>query len=137
MLARRTWLAIAFGLVLFAIWLSFQHQSIIYSEREVDGVLYQSKVECGTGVGMVFFGQFDPSLPGAATRADCLKYAHTRILELSGLILIAGTLAWIGIKYGKEPPRPIRSELPDLPRGAPGFEGRRPTPHPTSPNPDS
>jgi len=127
MLSRRTWLAIAIALALFAIWLSFQHQSIVYSERKVDGVLFQSKVECGTGVGMVFFGQFDPSLPGTATRSDCLRYGHTRIAELAGLLLMAATLAWVGVRYGKEPPRPIRLELPDLPKGGAGVEGRRPT----------
>jgi hypothetical protein len=125
MLSRKTWHLLAACLVVFAVWLAFQPQSIIYSERELDGVLYQSKVDCGVGIQMVFLGRFDPGVPGASTQQDCLRYGRTRVLEVFGLVALAGTFAWVGVRYGKEPPRPIRSELPDLPRGEPGVEGRR------------
>ena len=107
-----------------AVWLAFQHQTIIYSEREVDGVLHRSQVDCGYGFAMVFAGQFDPSVPGPATEAECIKYGRTRVAEVAGIGLVAVALAYIGRRYGKEPPRPIRTELPDLPKGQPGVEGR-------------
>ena len=49
-------------------------------------------------------------------------------LFLFGLLLVAGVTAYVGRRYGKEPPRPIRTELPDLPKGAPGVEGRKARP---------
>ena len=124
MLSRKTWYTLAVATAVFAVWLAFQPQSIVYSERELDGVLYQSKVDCGVGVTMVFAGRFDESVPGAATRADCLKYGRTRVAELLGLAAMTGTLIYVGTRFGREPPRPIRSELPDLPSGKPGVDGR-------------
>ena len=128
MLARKTWYFIAAALTVFALWLAFQPQSIVYSETERDGVLYQSKVDCGVGFAMVFAGRFDPGVPGAGTQADCLRYGRTRVAEVFGLLLVAGVTAYVGRRYGKEPPRPIRTELPDLPKGAPGVEGRKARP---------
>lgn len=125
MLARKTWYSLAAVMVAFALWLAFQPQSIVYSERERDGVVYQSKVDCGVGFAMVFAGQFDPSVPGAGTQADCLRYGRTRVAEVLGLGLFAGVMGYVGRRYGKEPPRPIRMELPDLPRGEAGVEGRK------------
>jgi hypothetical protein len=124
MLARKTWYVLAAAMLALAVWLAFQPQSIIYSEREVDGVLHRSQIDCGYGFAMVFAGRFDPSVPGAATQAECVKYGRTRVAEVVGIALFAGVLAYVGRRYGKEPPRPIRTELPDLPRGAPGVEGR-------------
>lgn len=128
MLARKTWYVLAAALSAFALWLAFQPQTIVYSETERDGVLYESAVECGNGFGMVFAGRFDPSVPGAATQAECLKYGRTRVAEVVGFGLVAVSLAWVGRRYGKEPPSPIRTELPDLPRGAPGVDGRKARP---------
>lgn len=130
MLARKTWYTIAAVLAVFTVWLAFQQQSIVYSETERDGVVYRSEVTCGVGVAVVFAGQYDPSVPGASTQADCLRYARTRVAEVFGLLALAGVLAFVGKKYGKEPPRPIRTELPDLPKGTRGVEGRRPTTRP-------
>ena len=124
MLARKTWYLIVAALVVFAMWLAFQPQSILYSETERDGVVYRSEIRCGVGVAMVFAGRYDPSVPGPSTQADCLRSGRTRVGELAGLLTLAGVAGYIGRRYGKEPPRPIRSELPDLPKGAPGFEGR-------------
>ena len=126
MLARKTWYILAAALAVFALWLALQPQSIVYSETERDGVLYVSQVDCGYGFAMVFAGQFDPDLPGAATQGDCLRYGRTRVAEVLGLALVAGITAYVGRRYGKEPPRPIRTELPDLPKGEAGFEGRKP-----------
>ncbi|MEX2654957.1 MAG: hypothetical protein WD532_08015 [Acidimicrobiia bacterium] len=125
MLARKTWYVFAAALVALGIWLAFQQQSIVYSETERDGVLYVSRVDCGLGFAMVFAGQFDPEVPGPSTQADCLRYGRTRVAEVLGLFALAGTTVYIGASYGKEPPRPIRSELPDLPKGAASVEGRR------------
>ena len=125
MLSRRTWLILATASVAFAVWLSFQPQAIVYSEREVDGVVYQSRVECGVGVGMVFLGEFDADVRGPSTQADCLRVGRTRVAELAGLVALGALFLFVGVKYGKEPPRPIRTELPDLPRGEAGVEGRR------------
>ncbi|MDX1449427.1 MAG: hypothetical protein R3246_10255 [Acidimicrobiia bacterium] len=125
MLARRTWYFLAVVIAAFAVWLAFQHQEIVFSEREVDGVLYQSKVECGYGFAMVFAGEFDEDVPGPSTQDECLKYGRTRVAEVLGLFAVAGVLIYVGSRYGKEPPRPIRTELPDLPRGEPGVEGRK------------
>ncbi len=125
MLARKTWHLLAAALVVFAVWLAFQPQAIVYSERELDGVLVQSRVDCGVGLQMVFLGRFDPSVPGPSTQQECLRYGRTRVAEVFGLIIIAGTMVWVGFRYGKEPPRPIRTELPDLPRGERSVEGRR------------
>jgi hypothetical protein len=130
MLSRKTWYTLAIATAVFAVWLAFQPQSIVYSEREIDGVLYQSKVDCGVGVAMVFAGRFDDSVPGAATRADCLKSGRTRVAELLGLAAMTGSLVYVGTRYGKEPPRPIRSELPDLPSGRPSVDGRPRKPSP-------
>ncbi|MEX1005765.1 MAG: hypothetical protein WD990_02445 [Acidimicrobiia bacterium] len=126
MLARKTWYLLAVAMAVFALWLAFQPQSIVYSETERDGVLYVSRIDCGTGFAMVFAGEFDPDIPGAATQADCLRYGRTRVVEVLGLGLITAITAYVGRRYGTEPPRPIRSELPDLPRGAGGVEGRKP-----------
>ena len=128
MLARKTWYVLAAAMALFALWLAFQPLSIVYSETERDGVLYVSKIDCGQGFAMVFAGRFDPDLPGAATQGDCLRYGRTRVAEVLGLGLVAAVTAYVGRRYGKEPPRPIRTELPDLPKGAAGFDGRRPRP---------
>ena len=125
MLARKTWYVLAAALVVFASWLVFQPQSIVYSETERDGVLYVSKVDCGVGVAMVFAERFDQGVPGPSTQADCLRYGRARVAELAGLVSLAGALWYIGTKYGKEPPRPIRTELPDLPSGEAIVEGRR------------
>ena len=125
MLARQTWYAMAALIALFAVWLAFQYQEIVFSERELDGVLYQSKVECGYGFGMVFGGQFDADVPGASTQSECLKYGRTRVAEVVGLLAVAGALVFVGRRYGKEPPRPIRTELPDLPKGEGAVEGRK------------
>lgn len=124
MLARKTWYTLAAAVAVLAVWLAFQPQSILYSETEREGVVYRSEVTCGVGVAMVFAGQFDPSVPGASTQADCLRYGRTRVAEVFGLAVLAGVLAYIGRKYGKEPPRPIRTELPDLPKGNREIEGR-------------
>lgn len=124
MLSRRTWFLLASATVVFGVWLSFQTLDIVYSTREVDGVLFESKVVCGTGPGMVFAGQFD-DVRGAATQNDCLKVGRTRVLELVGLAMIAGSMVYVGVRWGKEPPAPIRSELPDLPKGEAGVHGRR------------
>lgn len=124
MLARKTWYVMAAAAAVFAVWLALQPQSIVYSETERDGVVYRSEVTCGVGVAMVFAGQFDPSVPGASTQADCLRYGRTRVAEVFGLAALAGVLAYTGKKYGKEPPRPIRTELPDLPKGEKGVSGR-------------
>lgn len=125
MLARKTWYVFAAALVALAIWLAFQQQSIVYSESERDGVLYVSSVDCGLGFAMVFAGQFDPDVPGPSTQADCLRYGRTRVAEVLGLVVLAGVTVYVGANYGKEPPRPIRTELPDLPNRAAGVEGRR------------
>lgn len=125
MLAHRTWYAMASVIALLAVWLAFQHQEIVFSERELDGVLYQSKVECGYGFPMVFAGEFDADVPGASTQAVCLKYGRTRVAEVVGLLAAAAGLVILGHRYGKEPPRPIRTELPDLPKGQRGVEGRK------------
>lgn len=125
MLARRTWYSMALLVALLAAWLAFQHQEIVFSEREVDGVLYQSKVECGYGFAMVFAGRFDADVPGASTQAECLKFGRTRVAEVGGFLAAASVLMYVGRRYGKEPPRPIRSELPDLPKGERGVEGRK------------
>ena len=124
MFSRRTWFALAAVTAAFGVWLSFQVQEIVYSEREVDGVAYESKVVCGTGPGMVFAGEF-VDVRGAATQNDCLKVGRTRVLELLGLAAISGLMVFVGFRYGKEPPRPIRTELPDLPKGKAGVEGRK------------
>lgn len=124
MLSRRTWFALTAITVAFGVWLSFQVQDIVYSEREVDGVVYESKVVCGTGPGMVFAGEF-VDVRGAATQSDCLKVGRARVLELIGLAFLSGLMAFVGVRYGKEPPRPIRTELPDLPKGEAGFDGRK------------
>ena len=126
MLARKTWYSLAAVMAAFALWLAFQPQSIVYSETERDGVVYESKVDCGVGFAMVFAGEFDPDVPGAGTQADCLRYGRTRVAEVLGLGLVAGVTFYVGRRYGKEPPRPIRTELPDLPRGEAGVEGRKP-----------
>lgn len=125
MFARRTWYFLAATVALFAVWLAFQHQEIVFSEREVDGVLYQSKVECGYGFAMVFAGQYDADVPGPATQSECLKFGRTRVIEVVGMWAMAGTFVFIGRRYGKEPPRPIRTELPDLPKGERAVEGRK------------
>lgn len=125
MLAHRTWYAMAAVIALLAVWLAFQHQEIVFSERELDGVLYQSKVECGYGFPMVFAREFDADVPGASTQAECLKYGRTRVAEVVGLLAAAAGLVILGHRYGKEPPRPIRTELPDLPKGERGVEGRK------------
>lgn len=125
MLARKTWYLIAAALVAFGIWLAFQQQSIVYSETERDGVLYVSSVDCGTGFAMVFAGRFDADVPGPSTQADCLRFGRTRVAEVFGLFALAGATSYVGVKYGKEPPRPIRTELPDLPKSAANVEGRR------------
>lgn len=125
MLARKTWYVMAAALAAFALWLAVQPQSILYSETERDGVVYRSEVTCGVGIAMVFAGEYDPSVPGASTQADCLRYGRTRVAEVFGLVALAGVLGYVGKKYGKEPPRPIRTELPDLPKGSRGVEGRR------------
>lgn len=124
MLAPKTWFALAALAAIFAGWLAFQPQSVVYSEREIAGVVYQSKVDCGVGVAIVFAGRFDPSVPGPSTQADCLKIARTRVAELFGLAVTVGLLVFVGIRYGKEPPRPISAELPDLPHRRPAVEGR-------------
>lgn len=128
MLARKTWYLIAAFLAAFALWLAFQPQSIVYSETERDGVLYVSRIDCGYGFSMVFDGRFDPEVPGAATQADCLRYGRTRVAEVIGLMSMAAVTAYVGRRYGKEPPRPIRTELPDLPKGMAGFDGRKSRP---------
>lgn len=115
----------AIAVALLGGWLAFQHQEIVFSEREVDGVLYQSKVECGYGFAMVFAGEFDSDVPGASTQAECLKFGRTRVAEVIGMFAAAGILVFVGRRYGKEPPRPIRTELPDLPKGERGVEGRK------------
>lgn len=125
MLARKTWYVLAAALLAFGIWLAFQQQTIVYSESERDGVLYISSIDCGVGFAMVFAGQFDSDVPGPSTQADCLRYGRTRVAEVLGLLVLAGVTVFIGAKYGKEPPRPIRTELPDLPKGAVNVEGRR------------
>jgi hypothetical protein len=125
MLARKTWYSLAAVMTVFALWLAFQPQSIVYSETERDGVLYVSKIDCGVGFAMVFAGRFDPDVPGAATQADCLRYGRTRVAEVLGLGLAAAITTYVGRRYGKEPPRPIRTELPDLPKGTSGIEGRK------------
>jgi hypothetical protein len=125
MLSRKTWYVLAAVTLLFSVWLAFQPQSIVYSERELDGVLMQSKIDCGVGMAMVFANRFDASLPGASTQAECLRFGRTRVAEVFGLAVFAGILGYIGRRYGKEPPRPIRTELPELPKGEVGFEGKR------------
>lgn len=125
MLSRKTWYVMAVAAAVFAVWLAFQPQSIVFSEREVDGVMYESKIDCGVGVAIVFAGRYDPSLPGAATQAECLRFARTRVAEVGGLVVLAAGLVFVGRRYGKEPPRPIRTELPDLPKGERSVEGRR------------
>lgn len=124
MLARKTWYVMAAVLAAFALWLAVQPQSILYSETERDGVVYRSEVTCGVGIAMVFAGEYDASVPGASTQADCLRYGRTRVAEVFGLVALAGVLGYVGKKYGKEPPRPIRTELPDLPKGDKGVSGR-------------
>jgi hypothetical protein len=125
MFARKTWFVLAAATAVFAVWLGFQPQAIIFGERELDGVMMQSRVECGVGVAMVFAGRFDADVPGAATRAECLRYGRTRVGELAGLAIMTFAFIYAGIRYGKEPPRPLSSELPPLPKGKPNVEGRR------------
>jgi hypothetical protein len=132
MLARKTWYVLAAAALVFAIWLAWQPQSIVYSEIERDGVLYKSEIKCGVGVEMVFAGRFDPDVRGPSTQADCLRYGRARVAELGGLVSITGLLWFVGTKYGKEPPRPIRTELPDLPGGEAIVEGRRSRSRPSS-----
>ncbi|HVR33751.1 MAG TPA: hypothetical protein VMS74_13715 [Acidimicrobiia bacterium] len=125
MLARKTWYLLAAVSLALGVWLAFQPQAILFSETERDGVVYRSEIECGYGVAMVFAGEFDPDVPGPSTQAACLRYGRTRVAEILGLAAFAGALSYVGTRYGKEPPRPLRTELPDLPRGAPSVEGRR------------
>lgn len=125
MLARKTWYVLAAASLALGVWLAFQPQAILFSETERDGVVYRSEIQCGYGVAMVFAGEFDPDVPGPSTQAACLRYGRTRVAEILGLAAFAGALVYVGTRYGKEPPRPIRTELPDLPRGAPNVEGRR------------
>jgi hypothetical protein len=73
---------------------------------------------------MVFLGNYDEDVRGPATQNDCLKTGRTRVAEVVGLFGVAIALVYVGHRFGKEPPRPIRSELPDLPKGERGFHGR-------------
>ena len=125
MLSRKTWFALAAVVAVFALWYSMLTVEVIYSERNVDGVIVTSGVTCGNGLANVFFGEYDDSVLGPATQSDCLKASRTRVLEVGGLLAIAGVLVFIGAKYGKQPPSPIDSELPRLPEPTRSVEGRR------------
>lgn len=125
MLSRKTWFAIAVLTAVFALWYSTQTVRVIYSERNVDGVIVTSGVTCGNGFANVFLGEYDDSILGPNTQNDCVKASRTRVLEVGGLLGIAAVVVFIGAKYGKQPPSPIDSELPRLPEPNRSVEGRR------------
>lgn len=125
MLSRKTWFAIAGLIAVFALWHSTATVEVVYSERTVDGVIVTSGVTCGNGFANVFFGEYDDSVLGPATQGDCLKTSRTRVLEVGGLLGIAAVVVFVGVRYGKQPPSPIDTELPRLPRPERSVEGRR------------
>lgn len=125
MVSRRIWYLAAVGCILLAGWHAMQPVEVIYSERELnDGTVFVSSVKCGNAPGMVFLGEYDPDVRGPATQNDCLRTGRTKVAEQIGLVVLAGVLVVGGRRFGKEPPRPIRAELPELPQGERGFHGR-------------
>lgn len=124
MLSKKTWYLLAAVLAVFSVWRAVQTTEFIYGERNIDGVVVQSKVVCGNAFGNVFLSEFDDSVLGPATAGDCVRLGRTRILEVVALAGGAIFLVWFGRKYGKEPPSPIDEELPRLPVTPPSVEGR-------------
>lgn len=128
MLSKKTWFLIASALIVFGVWQSVQTIAFVYGERNIDGVVVQSKVVCGNAFGNVLLSRFDDRVLGPATAADCVRLARTHILEVVALVGGGIFLAWFGRRHGKEPPRPIDEELPRLPVTPPSVEGRKRTP---------
>lgn len=128
MLSKKTWYLIALALLAFGVWHAFQTTEFVYGERNIDGVVVQSKVVCGNAFGNVLLSRFDDSVLGPATAGDCVRLGRTHILEVVALIGGGIFLAWFGRRYGKEPPRPIDQELPRLPVTPRTVEGRKRTP---------
>jgi hypothetical protein len=125
MLSRKTWFFLAALLAGLALWHAFQDVEVVYSRRTLsDGTLFVSAVHCGNGPAMVFAGRYSDDIRGPATQADCLRSGRTQVAEVFGLLVVVGVLIYIGVRFGREPPRPIRQELPDLPKGERGVQGR-------------
>lgn len=126
MLSRKTWFFLAVLVVGLGMWHAFQEVEVVYSRRTLsDGTLFVSSIHCGNGPAMVFAGHYSDDIRGPATQADCLRSGRTQVAEVFGLVFVAAILIYVGFRFGKEPPRPIREELPDLPGGEKEVHGRR------------
>ncbi len=126
MLSRKLWLSLAAVLLGLAVWHAFQPVDVIYSRRTLaDGTVRVSGIQCGNGMAMVFAGEYSDDILGPATQEDCLRAGRTHVAEVFGLVMVMAVLVYVGMRFGRPPPRPIRSELPDLPSGERSVFGRR------------
>lgn len=113
-------------MLLWGVWYSTGTVEYVYGRRYLaDGTVYVSKVTCGSAPEIVFFGRFDPDVPGVNTAADCTRAARTRLLEVAGLWALAGVATWLGLTHAKKPPVPIGQVLRPLPRPGREVWGRR------------
>ncbi len=124
MLSRESWLIIAGVLLIWGVWHAFGTVEVVYSERYIDEILYQSKVICGDAIGVLLFDDYDGAL-GPATAADCRKAARTRAAELFGLAGLTILTTVAAFKWSSLPPAPIDAELPRLPKGERAVHGRK------------
>ena len=123
MLSRESWLIIAGALLIWTVWHAFGIVEVVYSERYINEILYQSKVVCGDAVGVLLFDDYDGAL-GPATAADCRKASRTRAVEIMGLGFLTVLAIVTAFKWGSPPPAPIDSELRGLPKGERAVYGR-------------
>lgn len=129
MFSRKIWLLAAAVSVTFGLWYATRPVEVVYAERHLDdGTVYVSSVFCGNAPAMVFTGTYDEDVRGPATQADCLRSGRTKVAEVIGLFLIGGGMVYGGFRFGKEPPRPLRSELPELPGGEREVRGKSRSP---------
>lgn len=126
MFSRKVWWFLAVLLMGLAVWHASRPVDVVYSRRTLsDGTVMVSGIHCGNGMAMVFAGEYSDDILGPLTQADCLRAGRTQVAEVFGLVLAAAVLVYVGRRFGRPPPRPIRSELPDLPRGERSVTGRR------------
>ncbi len=123
MLSKESWLIIAGALLIWGVVHAFGSVEVVYSERYIANVLYQSKVVCGDAFGVLLFDDYE-AVYGRATAADCRKAARTRAAEVSGQALLVLLSIVAAFKWSSPPPAPIDSELPRLRKGDGTVSGR-------------
>ena len=124
MLSRESWLVIAGVLLIWTVWHSLGIVEVIYAERYIDEILYQSKVVCGDAFGVLLLDDYD-GVFGPGTAVDCRKAARTRAVEIMSLGFLAILAVVAAFKWSSSPPAPIDTELRRLPKGERAVYGRR------------